>query len=951
MIGFLLDAVVPFIVSSSMLSPLRRILAPCFVLCALAVPAAAETSDGPARLVADLAPESASVPLNGWSLAPVGNRAVFLRMDNEYAPALWVTDGTPEGTSELAVLCPPCGGAILLGSTGGVAFYRISESGPSPRMQIWRTDGTKAGTFPVISGVTNLISPSLDGGRLFFTACTPGQGCELWSSDGTVAGTRLTGEIAPGPANANVRQVSAAGDRAFVIVGTSALWVADASGVRPLRELEKIRYLLAGSDGRAYFVAEEGGAQEGGLEVWTSDGTAAGTRPVTSFKLQSPFSRNPFAALAEDRFYFSARSGKGNELWSVGPTPQSLRRLTDFNDPFAYFSSVRKTGSRTLFVAQIQDRQQFTPPRLWASRGDFRTTARLSSADVEGSLAPLGQGRFAFHSNNPKDSLWVTDGTVPGTRLLQPSGRWHDLSQSMPLGDRVLFELTNEYETGDLWLTDGTAAGTFFVAQGGPKWSHYWGWGGSLIAARASGRLLFDALPDPENDPVSTLLSSDGSPGGMRELARFQVGRSSYPQQLLPLRDRLLVQICAGTTLEMHAVRGTETELLASQPYESSCGGPTLSYRYAALDDRAAFLTFSPTEGSELLATDGTRAGTRVLIPASRPDEPMDVVRFGDRFAIWVFVPTGTAEYGSQLWVSDGTPEGTARLLDLPAGMEMYRLTGIGNKLYFYDVTQEGANLWMQAWVTDGTAAGTRQLTSVKASTPDLVFTEAAGRVWFRLTPQGGKTEIWSTDGTPAGTRPAVSAGGASGMLDPQLLSGAGGRLYFAARRADDPKGPLRPWVSDGTDAGTAMLADVALEEGENTYYFLPGEQPGFTEAGGRVYFGASDPAHGDELWSTDGTPEGTALVKDIAPGLLGSFPRSLTVWNGRLWFRARDLGGMAHGMELWSTDGTADGTQLVQDLSPGPSWSLPQELTVAGGSLYFSAHDGEHGRELWEVP
>lgn len=117
------------------------------------------------------------------------------------------------------------------------------------------------------------------------------------------------------------------------------------------------------------------------------------------------------------------------------------------------------------------------------------------------------------------------------------------------------------------------------------------------------------------------------------------------------------------------------------------------------------------------------------------------------------------------------------------------------------------------------------------------------------------------------------------------------------------------------------------------------------------MYFAAADAAHGEEIWSTDGTPEGTELMKDIAPGPLGSYPRGLVAWHGRLWFRARDFGGMAHGMELWTSDGTAQGTRLIQDVSEGPSWSTPRELTVAGDNLYFSANDGEHGRELWVLP
>lgn len=922
-----------------MISSLRRTFALCVLLCIPAVPALADAADGPARLVADLVPgtESRATLLGGF--ASVGDKAVFLRNDNEYEAALWVTDGTPEGTATLAVLSLPGAYAVLLGSTGSVAFYQVGEGGPGQRMQIWRTDGTRAGTFPVMIGTGPAIPGSLAGGRLFFVACTPGQGCEVWSSDGTVAGTRLTGEIVPGPGSPDIRQIAPTGDRAFVLAG-SALWSASPSGVELLLETPKIRHLVAGA-GRAFFLAEH--ARTGGFEAWTSDGTAAGTRPVTRFAAKNAFGRYPSAALVAGRFYFMARHGKGNELWSVGAAPETLRRLTDFSNSQMYVSSIRKAGSRLLFVVQGPSYES----RLWSSRGDFRTMAPLSGCaggcpDVQSELAPLSQGRFIFKGSDPAgEALWVTDGTGPGTRRLQPTGRYHDLTQFAPLGDRMLVQLTNEYETGELWLTDGTAAGTFFVSTGGPSWSHYWGWGGPLLAARAGGRLVFPILGDLEEDPYGTVVSSDGSPGGLLEITRFEVGKSSYPQQFVPLRDRLLVQTCTGPALELLAVRGTEVTPLLSRPFDSSCGGSVLTPGMVANDDRAVFLLYDPFSGSGLWGTDGTPAGTVPLIPIGPNLLVSDVVRFGDRFAASVIVSDGPGLFHSQLWVTDGTPAGTAMLLDLPGLTGLYGLTASGGKLYFFDVEMNGADFWNRPWVSDGTAAGTHRLSSVNGRWTGYRFTEAAGRLFYLFLPEGGTTEIWSTDGTPAGTGPAITAD--AGLREPQGLQEAGGRLYFAARRA--PGGPPLPWVSDGTDAGTVALADVALED---IPYYVVVPPKHFTELGDRVYFAASGAAHGDELWSTDGTPEGTALVKDIAAGKLGSHPRSLVAWHGRLYFRARDI---AHGMELWTSDGTAEGTRLLQDISPGPSWSNPQELTVAGDSLYFSAHDGEHGRELWELP
>jgi ELWxxDGT repeat protein len=89
-------------------------------------------------------------------------------------------------------------------------------------------------------------------------------------------------------------------------------------------------------------------------------------------------------------------------------------------------------------------------------------------------------------------------------------------------------------------------------------------------------------------------------------------------------------------------------------------------------------------------------------------------------------------------------------------------------------------------------------------------------------------------------------------------------------------------------------------------------------------------------------------LVRDITPGPLSSDPRGLVVAGGRLWFSALDP---QHGRELWTSDGTRAGTRLAVDLTPGPASSAPEQLTPFQGRLYCAADDGVVGREVWSVP
>lgn len=201
---------------------------------------------------------------------------------------------------------------------------------------------------------------------------------------------------------------------------------------------------------------------------------------------------------------------------------------------------------------------------------------------------------------------------------------------------------------------------------------------------------------------------------------------------------------------------------------------------------------------------------------------------------------------------------------------------------------------------------------------------------------------FWTTDGTPAGTTILTT----KVKLLPQhdgLVAGA--RFYFAGTA---PATGTELWCTDGTDAGTYLVKNITPgSAGTQLGDFFPCHD--------KVCFFASDAAHGYELWVTDGTEAGTALLKDISPGTKGSAPRldgmEQAILSNTVFFQVNDG---QHGTEIWKTDGTPQGTQLLKDINPDNNGSQEfpgyTEMFLLGTALLFQADDGIHGRELWRT-
>ncbi|MBX3026911.1 hypothetical protein KF840_18545 [bacterium] len=805
-----------------------------------------------------------------------------------------------------------------------------------------------------------------------FLATTPAAGEELWRSDGSAAGTSLVTDLEPGPWSSEVQCMVERGDSVYFLARVPrvddvsrelALWRSDgtAQGTVELARVAGDRRFqgpcaIAATSERVIFAAVHRQDDGFALDVWRSDGTAAGSERIA--RLVSAGRWDPHLFAVGDRVYFDALSDGAPALWKTdgsGGGTRLVKTLAAAGET-AYPIPLAALGDQLLFAVYGRE----GTAALWRSNGTAGGTApvveRTFPAELGTPNLVLG-GRMLFSVAG--EGIFATDATRAGTALAvagveaaafarlgaavlflgrDPDGsalwRWDeraaaparvvDLGQAAfgqeiaALDGQVLFTLASGPEKS-LWRSDGTAAGTRLLTTL-PTIDALSG---------AGGRAFFAA---PGDDEASELWTSDGTAAGTHLLADIaaddQFTDSSFPADLVAVGDRLF---------------------------------------FTAVDTAA--------RGRQLWASDGTAAGTALVREIGEPYRANDI---GDltAFAGALFFATGRPSTGSPqaLWRSDGTTAGTVVAQSRFAGAP-YRLTVAGGALYFLladygwvcrtDGSDAGtgcgggfrqvremvahgdrvvlsADPFMQGaepWISDGTIEGTRLIKDIapepgRGSEPRLLAT-LGEQTYFVTTDDSRASVLWRSDGSEAGTQPVRSWPGTAEGVAVQRMVASGSQLFLSVDAADASTGL---WVSDGTADGTRLLRrfDPAADGSAGILALAP--------FAGRVVMSAADGPHGAEPWISDGTADGTHLLRDLRPGPDSSSPQSFVDLGDRCAFVAcTDLG-----CEPWITDGTSAGTTMVADVAPGVASSSPSGFAALHGTLYFAASDGVHGWELW---
>jgi ELWxxDGT repeat protein len=245
-------------------------------------------------------------------------------------------------------------------------------------------------------------------------------------------------------------------------------------------------------------------------------------------------------------------------------------------------------------------------------------------------------------------------------------------------------------------------------------------------------------------------------------------------------------------------------------------------------------------------------------------------------------------------------------------------------------------NVWTFAMVSAQSFQLVKDLYPQKDS---LLYDYDAGMTYFngKLYFTSYYGDIVVSDGTAAGTE-VISNLGMKHMtaLDfhKNRFVPMGGKLYFKNKKN-------KLCVTDGTGSGTKLLADIIPTDTLSLF----GVITILGATSDKLFFVGNDGETGNELWVSDGTEEGTKLVRNIALTTRSFFPFSSkhhigTVIGDKLYFFATDG---INGWEPWVSDGTSEGTYMLVNSNPSGDVSFSMASSFggfAGSEMKFFEYD-----------
>ncbi len=315
----------------------------------------------------------------------------------------------------------------------------------------------------------------------------------------------------------------------------------------------------------------------------------------------------------------------------------------------------------------------------------------------------------------------------------------------------------------------------------------------------------------------------------------------------------------------------------------------------------------------ELWKSDGTVGGTQ-LIKATGHD-------FNNYFTIPYQIVNNKIFYKFNydlLWVCDGTIAGTYLLKDFNmSNWSIGNFTALNSQLIF-TAQLNGTGTNMELWKSDGTVSGTQL---IKATGHDfnnyytIPYQIINNKIFYKF----NYDLLWVCDGTTAGTFLLKDFNMSNWSIG--NFTELNNQLIFTAQLNGNGTN-MELWKSDGTVSGTTLIK--ATGHDFNNYFTIP-----FALVNNKIFYKLNY----DLLWFTDGSTAGTSLLKDfnMSNWSIGNF----IPYNNQLYFTGQ-LNGDGSNLELWKSDGTVSGTQMVKVITQNSNNYSTIPYAIANGKLFL---------------
>jgi ELWxxDGT repeat protein len=424
---------------------------------------------------------------------------------------------------------------------------------------------------------------------------------------------------------------------------------------------------------------------------------------------------------------------------------------------------------------------------------------------------------------NPTEAVWSPECNF--TCFPSPVYRGSLPTDLTPLGNRVFFMAFEGAHGLEPWVSDGTEAGTFLLAD---LWPFYYDSTPHFIG-KLGGRVLFWA-DEIGGGYYRTLFATDGTPAGTTELS-LPCSPECGDQTLVTAELEGQLFLAAYSRRQNHSFlyRTDGTPAGGHLAADLCPGGISCSRNVREMvvwKGQLYYLTNYADEPGRLYRLSSAEASPVEVLAAC--EAKSHLTPLGDRLLFAGTCPGGPP--GRSLYALDG-PEATPRLVqDFNSGSDPDSVATWGGD-------RAAVVVGHKLWITDGAAGGTVPVAGMLHVTWVVPFRD------LLLVSGTGESQVGLFALDRAGHLTLLRAGPIETPAQP-----GGDFAFFTSRESTTGS---EPWFTDGTPAGTGLLADLRPgPESSSPGFVRGGDLEGYVLAGEHVFFPADDGQHDSELWA-----------------------------------------------------------------------------------------------------